>query len=168
MSFVFLQFEKIHIWMIKKFEAHECRIKNIDQYFPQEDKEITDIDESTINFIGKNQLPLNLVTKTSFREFASNLMIFGQKNPQAKTENLFPSVCRQTFTKHFIHYSDKSFLKKTHNIYIYIYKTGSCLAVDAGKHKSISYLMVILANARIQAKPLVIDCIRYFGGKQKD
>ena len=65
--------------------------------------------------------------------------------------------------KRFIHYSELRFQKK---LDAYKKQPGSCLTVDSGKHKSVQYLMIILANARIAAKPLIIDCIRYFGGKK--
>ena len=66
MSFVFLQFEKIHIWMIKKFEAHECRIKNIESIllslnkdaaydFPDSVIDGLTTTASTFNVHGKNE-----------------------------------------------------------------------------------------------------------------
>lgn len=63
----------------EKFEAYECRIESIDQYYPHENKEISDINEATINCIGRNQLPLNFWAKLSFRDFGLSLIILKKK-----------------------------------------------------------------------------------------
>lgn len=77
-----------------------------------------------MNLFGKNNLPHNLVTKESYREFTSCLITLGQLNPNAKPENLLPNISRKTFTKHFIEYSDKKFKEK---LKIFKNKAGSCL-----------------------------------------
>lgn len=63
----------------EKFEAYECRIESIDLYYPHENKEISDINEATINCIGRNQLPLNFWAKLSFRDFGLSLIILKKK-----------------------------------------------------------------------------------------
>ena len=45
---------------------------------------------------------------------------------------------------------------------------GSCIAIDSGKHKSVPYLMIVLINSLIKAKPLIIKAVRFFKGKTED
>ena len=90
--------------------------------------EITPVEEATINFFGKNQLPFNLITKPSFQEFTNSLISLGQKNPKADPKKLYPIKSRQTFTKNFLHYSELRFQKK---LDAYKKQLGSCLTVDS-------------------------------------
>lgn len=95
----------------ERFNNHQCKPftdKTIDF---ESSIEIAPIEEATINFFGKNQLPFNLITKPSFQEFAESLISLGQKNPTADPKKLHPIKSRQTFTKHFIHYSELRFQK---------------------------------------------------------
>lgn len=150
----------------KEYDSHTCKANLIQKYFQPDNKiETTPIDEAIKNFVGKNKLPLNIVTTSSFKEFSRSLISAGQNNPNEDPDKLIPNYSRQTFTKHFIKYSDNIFKQK---LEVFKKIPGSCIAVDAGKHKTVPYLMIILSNARIKVKPLIVDCIRYFQGKKKD
>lgn len=150
-----------------KYAEHKCFAGNIENYFHHEEQyqNLDDVTKSLINFIGTAKLPMNTLSSDSFKKFMASLVKLGQSNPTAHIQQLVPSIPRKTFTKHFIQTSNEIFNEKLKK---YVDAKGTCIAIDAGKHKSIPYLMVMLINALLNTKPLLVDAVRFFKGKSID
>ena len=65
----------------------------------------------------------------------------------------------------FITYSQQQYTKK---LDVFKKAKGNCVAIDAGKHKTVPYLMVVLINALVTSSPLIIEAVRFFKGKTVD
>ena len=151
-----------------KNAEHKCMAMQIDNYFQREKEDSITINEVTkklIVFIGHEKLPLSTVEKDSFKEFLLTLIKLGQDNPTSHAEDLLPLMSRTTFTQAFIKYSDELYKERLKQ---FQQAKGSCIVVDAGKHKTVPYLMIVLVNSLIQAKPLIVKAVRFFKGKTED
>ena len=149
----------------EKYNNHKCQSIQIDKYFEKKDDEngqFDDITTAAVMLIGHCKLPMNIVNSEVFKNFEAALIKTGQSNPAANLQMLLPNISRTTFTKKFIALSQKMFKEK---FKMYQNVPGTSLAIDAGKHKAVPYLMIVIANALIEASPLIIDSVRFFQGK---
>ena len=150
-----------------KFGKHKCCGTQIDNYFRPAPEAIT-IDKVTgdlIVFVGTSKLPMNIITSNSFKNYSLSLIKLGQDNVAADPLKLVPEMSRQTFTKLFITHSEQQYNAK---LEAFKKAKGSCVAIDAGKHKTVPYLMVVLVNALISSSPLIVEAVRFFKGKSVD
>ena len=154
----------------EKHLNHTCVSQQIDKYFTQKknDQEINETSDTPtialIKFIGECMLPINIINSPSFKDFQVSLVKTGQSNPETDAESLTVSISRTTLTNKFIKYSQRCFEQKLSSFKA----KGTCLAIDAGKHKSIPYLIAVIVNCLISESPLMVDCHRFFDGKQHE
>ena len=105
------------------------------------------------------------ITSKSFNEVITSAIEVGQRNPGTNPSELYAQVSRKTFTKQWNKESDDLFGQQLQE---YAKEAGSALAIDGGKHKSISYLLVIITNIFSSVQPLLVRSIQFFGGKTID
>ena len=152
----------------ERYNSHKCSSIQIESYLKKKNEPVLETDQITTSifeFVGVSKLSMSFATSDIFNDFLKSFIKLGQLNPTVDPQTLIPKITRKTFTKHFIKYSEEQFEGR---LQLYKKIKGSCIAIDAGKHKSIPYLIVVLTNAMTDIPPLIVDVVRFFKGKSID
>lgn len=148
---------------LKHICKHINRLKFLEK--PEKTNPFKNLSQSVNKFTATANLSFKQVTSKDFREVILSAISLGQENHSADPEMLFPKVSRKSFTAKWNEECEKLFARQLKE---YSKQAGSALAIDAGKHKSRPYLLVIITNILISTPPLLLKSIKYFGGKSID
>ena len=116
-------------------------------------------------FTATANLSFKQVTSNEFRDVIILAIQIGQVNQGTNPGDLFQQQSRKTFTLQWNKESNEVFHEQ---LLEYSKQAGSALALDAGKHKSTPYLLIIVTNVLVAAPPLLVRSVRFFGGKTID
>jgi hypothetical protein len=116
-------------------------------------------------FAAKQNISMRAICSPQFCQIIKEAIIIGQTKSLDPPSDLIPHFSPHTLKREFVTFSDTKYFE-----FLNLYKRtpGSALCIDAGKHKTRPYLIIILMNVMYRYPPLIVSIVRYFRGRAVD